>query len=272
MSRKTRIRIYRNVAYGDIRIAGTVDNPLVCLQDIWSAVGGAKGHYPTIQDADKISIALGSGRANIFVNARGVKTALKASNKPNAHDLWKNLQRDIFTRTATKTYTFTELAEELKLPGGATELIRLLHVKGILIGRSEQTQEFIVAPEYSNRGFVVPRYYANSQAKPITVWTETGRAFVMRLFEPEQEQEVEIKPVDKKSQKPVNDLSDYFDLIGRFDDVCDSAFRALGSLGNDNIRKHLDSLCDATFVCKAAILDIIRDISLFHGTVAENNA
>lgn len=83
------IQIFNNPQFGDIRTAGTPDNPLFCLADLCSALGlSAKGVNQRLSDEVisnyPIKDNLGREQMMLFVNEDGLYDVILDSRKPEA--------------------------------------------------------------------------------------------------------------------------------------------------------------------------------------------
>jgi phage antirepressor YoqD-like protein len=108
----------------------------------------------------------------------GEKALLETENKqlaPKAEYTDKVLQ-------STSTYTMTQVAKELGMSAVALE--RKLHEEGVMF---KQSGQWILYSKYQDKGYTKSRthHYTHGDGttgtNTITVWTESGRAFVHQL-------------------------------------------------------------------------------------------
>lgn len=82
------------------------------------------------------------------------------------------------------TYTSTQMAKELDMRE-AEQLHKILKEKGIMF---KQSGQWMLTVNYCGKGYTKPRThnytddYGNPRTSTITVWTETGRAFLHSIF------------------------------------------------------------------------------------------
>ena len=83
------IQIFKNPEFGEVRTAGTPENPLFCLMDICKALGLTQGHVRERLDdgvvsTEPISDSLGREQLANFVNEDGLYDVILDSRKPEA--------------------------------------------------------------------------------------------------------------------------------------------------------------------------------------------
>ena len=83
------IQIFKNPEFGEVRTAGTPENPLFCLMDICKALGLTQGHVRERLDdgvvsTEPISDSLGREQLTNFVNEDGLYDVILDSRKPEA--------------------------------------------------------------------------------------------------------------------------------------------------------------------------------------------
>lgn len=83
------IQIFKNPEFGEVRTAGTPENPLFCLMDIRKALGLTQGHVRERLDdgvvsTEPISDSLGREQLANFVNEDGLYDVILDSRKPEA--------------------------------------------------------------------------------------------------------------------------------------------------------------------------------------------
>lgn len=83
------VTIFSNPQFGDIRTAGTSDNPLFCLADVCKALGLTQGHVRErisdgVVSTEPIMDALGRTQYANFVNEDGLYDVILDSRKPEA--------------------------------------------------------------------------------------------------------------------------------------------------------------------------------------------
>ena len=83
------IQIFKNPEFGEVRTAGTPENPLFCLMDICKALGLTQGHVRERLDdgvvsTEHISDSLGREQLANFVNEDGLYDVILDSRKPEA--------------------------------------------------------------------------------------------------------------------------------------------------------------------------------------------
>ena len=83
------IQIFKNPEFGEVRTAGTPENPLFCLMDICKALGLTQGHVRERLDdggvsTEPISDNLGREQLANFVNEDGLYDVILDSRKPEA--------------------------------------------------------------------------------------------------------------------------------------------------------------------------------------------
>ena len=93
------LRIFENPQFGQVRTAGTMDNPLFCLADVCSALGLQQGHVRERLDkgvvsTDPLVTAGGVQNAN-FVNEDGLYDVILDSRKPEAKAFRKWVTKEV---------------------------------------------------------------------------------------------------------------------------------------------------------------------------------
>lgn len=83
------IQIFKNPEFGEVRTAGTPENPLFCLMDICKALGLTQGHVRERLDdgvvsTEPISDSLRREQLANFVNEDGLYDVILDSRKPEA--------------------------------------------------------------------------------------------------------------------------------------------------------------------------------------------
>lgn len=86
---ETQITIFNNQQFGDIRTAGTADNPLFCLADVCKALNLSQGHVRErlndgVVSTEPITDSLGRKQQANFVNEDGLYDVILDSRKPEA--------------------------------------------------------------------------------------------------------------------------------------------------------------------------------------------
>lgn len=86
--RTTDVRIFDNPQFGQIRTAGTADNPLFCLSDVCKALGLTASHVRERLSKDVVSTDTlptnGGKQTFTFVNEDGLYDVILDSRKPEA--------------------------------------------------------------------------------------------------------------------------------------------------------------------------------------------
>ena len=88
------IQIFKNPQFGEIRTAGTADNPMFCLSDVCKSLGlSAKGVNQRLDDEVisnyPIKDSLGRTQQALFVNEDGLYDVILDSRKPEARQFRK---------------------------------------------------------------------------------------------------------------------------------------------------------------------------------------
>lgn len=113
---------------------------------------------------------------------------LEAENKANIETIRQQAPKAQYydnTLQSAHTYTSTQMAKELNMRT-AEQLHKVLKEKGIMFYQSGQ---WMLTAKYSEKGYTKPRttVYTRSDGSQgtntITVWTESGRAFLHKVFE-----------------------------------------------------------------------------------------
>ena len=94
------IQVFNSPMFGDIRTAGTAENPLFCLADVCKAVGlSAKGVNQRLCDEVisnyPITDSLGRTQQALFVNEDGLYDVILDSRKPEARQFRKWVTSDV---------------------------------------------------------------------------------------------------------------------------------------------------------------------------------
>ena len=94
------IQIFKNPQFGEIRTAGTADNPMFCLSDVCKSLGlSAKGVNQRLDDEVisnyPIEDSLGRKQNALFVNEDGLYDVILESRKENARKFRKWVTSDV---------------------------------------------------------------------------------------------------------------------------------------------------------------------------------
>ena len=136
------IQIFNSPMFGDIRTAGTAENPLFCLADVCKAVGlSAKGVNQRLCDEVisnyPITDSLGRTQQALFVNEDGLYDVILDSRKPEARQFRKWVTSDVLP-SIRKTGGYIAASQE-----DTPELImaRALQVAQATINKHQQMLE-----------------------------------------------------------------------------------------------------------------------------------
>lgn len=116
------IQVFNNPAFGEIRTAGTPDEPLFCLVDVCKALGLSASHVrPRLDDGvvstDTISDSLGRTQTANFVNEDGLYDVILDSRKPEARAFRKWITSEVLpTIRKTGKYDPSEKKSEISIP------------------------------------------------------------------------------------------------------------------------------------------------------------
>ena len=88
------IQIFKNPQFGEVRTAGTADNPMFCLLDVCKSLGlSAKGVNQRLSDEVisnyPIKDSLGRTQQALFINEDGLYDVMLDSRKPKARQFRK---------------------------------------------------------------------------------------------------------------------------------------------------------------------------------------
>lgn len=94
------IKIFNNPSFGNVRVAGSEDNPLFCLADVCKALGlSAKGVNQRLGDEVisnyPIADSLGRTQQALFVNEDGLYDVILDSRKPEAKQFRKWITSEV---------------------------------------------------------------------------------------------------------------------------------------------------------------------------------
>ena len=193
----TKTRTFKSPDFGAIRTAGTSENPLFCMQDLYKAMGLSATSAKSDRLHDKadwqyVETKYPNGRNGrmIFLTISGLRDVLVNSHSGGKGDLvYQWISRDVLpvvcsgkktTETDDEvgpTYTFTQIADELGVK--VVDLISLLYKHKVLTEYDSKTGLHNVADEYVKQDFVAKRRYPNYPGRITTVWTEAGRKFLL---------------------------------------------------------------------------------------------
>lgn len=103
------LQIFNNPQFGEIRTAGTPDNPLFCLADVCRALGLTQGHVRErlsegVVSTEPLKTAGGTQQAN-FVNEDGLYDVILDSRKPEAKAFRKWITSEVLP-SIRKTGTY----------------------------------------------------------------------------------------------------------------------------------------------------------------------
>ena len=138
-------------------------------------------------DDEAIAYAMGVLQKRLE-QARQEKAMLEQQNSYLANEIRQVAPKAQYydnTLQSAHTYTSTQIAKELNMRT-AEQLHKVLKEKGIMFYQSGQ---WMLTAKYSEKGYTKPRttVYTRSDGSQgtntITVWTESGRAFLHKVFE-----------------------------------------------------------------------------------------
>lgn len=181
------IQVFNSPQFGEIRTAGTSEEPLFCLSDVCSVLGLRQGDVKQRLDDGVVSTqpiidALGREQQANFVNEDGLYDVILDSRKPQAK--------------AFRKWVTSEVLPAIRKTGGylATKQIGMdaekLHKKLKEIGIIyRQSGQWILHAPYSTWGMHSTRTqtYTRSDGSTgtsvYTVWTTKGVRFIIALYE-----------------------------------------------------------------------------------------
>lgn len=113
------VTIFNNPQFGEIRTAGTADNPLFCLADVCKALGLTQGHVRErisdgVVSTEPIMDALGRTQYANFVNEDGLYDVILDSRKPEAKTFRKWVTSEVLPsirKTGGYITTTTEMSD-----------------------------------------------------------------------------------------------------------------------------------------------------------------
>lgn len=115
--RTTDVRIFDNPQFGQIRTAGTADNPLFCLSDVCKALGLTASHVRERLSKDVVSTDTlptnGGKQTFTFVNEDGLYDVILDSRKPEAKGFRKWVTSDVLPSIRkTGSYSIKNLSRK----------------------------------------------------------------------------------------------------------------------------------------------------------------
>lgn len=185
------IQIFNSPTFGDIRTAGTAENPLFCLADVCKAVGlSAKGVNQRLCDEVisnyPITDSLGRTQQALFVNEDGLYDVILDSRKPEARQFRKWVTSDILP-SIRKTGGYLATTQE-----DTPELImaRALQVAQATINRHqqmlEQANERIALQDTQLKQQAPKVKYVDDVLQSVNTYTSTQMSKELGLREAEQ--------------------------------------------------------------------------------------
>lgn len=185
------IQIFNSPTFGDIRTAGTAENPLFCLADVCKAVGlSAKGVNQRLCDEVisnyPITDSLGRTQQALFVNEDGLYDVILDSRKPEARQFRKWVTSDVLP-SIRKTGGYLATTQE-----DTPELImaRALQVAQATINRHqqmlEQANERIALQDTQLKQQAPKVKYVDDVLQSVNTYTSTQMSKELGLREAEQ--------------------------------------------------------------------------------------
>lgn len=115
--RTTDVRIFDNPQFGQIRTAGTADNPLFCLSDVCKALGLTASHVRERLSKDVVSTDTlptnGGKQTFTFVNEDGLYDVILDSRKPEAKGFRKWVTSEVLPSIRkTGSYSIKNLSRK----------------------------------------------------------------------------------------------------------------------------------------------------------------
>lgn len=117
MGMNNKIQIFKNSEFGEIRTAGTAENPLFCLADVCNALGLKQGHVRERLDDGVVSTepiydSLGRQQVANFVNEDGLYDVILDSRKAEARRFRKWVTSEVLPSIRRHGAYMTENAIE----------------------------------------------------------------------------------------------------------------------------------------------------------------
>lgn len=112
------MRIFDNPQFGEIRTAGTADNPLFCLTDLCKALNLSASHVKErlsddVVSTDPIVDSLGRKQMANFVNEDGLYDVILDSRKPEAKAFRKWITSEVLPSIRkTGSYSISQLSRK----------------------------------------------------------------------------------------------------------------------------------------------------------------
>ena len=113
---ETQIKIFNNPQFGDIRTAGTADNPLFCLKDVCNAIDIANQRNVTSrleeEDVQLVDTPTNGGcQSMTYVTEGGLYDAIVRSDSPKSKPFRRRVTHDVLpTIRKTGGYITTNVA------------------------------------------------------------------------------------------------------------------------------------------------------------------
>ena len=185
------IQVFNSPMFGDIRTAGTAENPLFCLADVCKAVGlSAKGVNQRLCDEVisnyPITDSLGRTQQALFVNEYGLYDVILDSRKPEARQFRKWVTSDVLP-SIRKTGGYIATSQE-----DTPELImaRALQVAQATINKHqqmlEQANERIALQDTQLKQQAPKVKYVDDVLQSVNTYTSTQMSKELGLREAEQ--------------------------------------------------------------------------------------